>query len=64
MDTKAELVKLLSNSGTNEEAKLVLEFFIALVACNANVPLVLDTRDQMQKVEDQGPYYICEWIEL
>jgi hypothetical protein len=29
--TGAELVKFLRNSGTNEEAKPILEFFIALL---------------------------------
>jgi phospholipid-transporting ATPase len=55
-----ELVKLLRNSGTNEEqalslfctiAKPVLEFFIALAAYNTIVPLVLDTRDHKQKLK-------------
>jgi phospholipid-transporting ATPase len=50
--TDAQLVKLLRNSGTNEEAKPVLEFFIALAACNTIVPLVLDTRDHKQKLID------------
>jgi phospholipid-transporting ATPase len=49
--TGAELVKFLRNSGTNEEAKPILEFFIALPACNTTVPLVLDTRDHKQKLK-------------
>ncbi|GJN06307.1 hypothetical protein PR202_ga24024 [Eleusine coracana subsp. coracana] len=47
-----QLVKLLRNGGTNKEAKLVLEFFIALAACNTIVPLVLNTRDHKQKLID------------
>jgi phospholipid-transporting ATPase len=50
--TDAQLVKLLRNSGTNEEAKPVLEFFVSLAACNTIVPLVLDTRDHKQKLID------------
>ncbi|TVU22677.1 hypothetical protein EJB05_32392, partial [Eragrostis curvula] len=50
--TDPELLALLRNGGTNEEAKLVLEFFIALAACNTIVPLVLDTRDHKQKLID------------
>ncbi|CAO2192914.1 unnamed protein product [Urochloa humidicola] len=50
--TDARLVKLLRDSGKNEEAKLVLEFFLALAACNTIVPLVLDTRDYKQKLID------------
>ncbi|CAL4964168.1 unnamed protein product [Urochloa decumbens] len=50
--TDAQLVKLLRDSGKNEEAKLVLEFFLALAACNTIVPLVLDTRDYKQKLID------------
>ncbi|CAO2180256.1 unnamed protein product [Urochloa humidicola] len=50
--TDARLVKLLRDSGKNEEAKLVLEFFLALAACNTIVPLVLDTRDHKQKMID------------
>jgi phospholipid-transporting ATPase len=46
-----ELVKLLRNSGTNQEAKPILEFFIALAACNTKVPLVLDTRDHKEKLK-------------
>jgi phospholipid-transporting ATPase len=47
----AELVKLLRNSGTNEEMKHVLEVFIALAVCNTIVPVVLDTRDHKQKLK-------------
>jgi phospholipid-transporting ATPase len=47
----AEPVKLLRNSGTNEETKLVLEFGIALAVYNTIVPLVLDTRDHKQKLK-------------
>ncbi|KAJ1283330.1 hypothetical protein BS78_03G120100 [Paspalum vaginatum] len=50
--TDPQLVKLLRDSGTNEEAKHVLEFFIVLAACNTIVPLVLDTRDYKQKLID------------
>ncbi|CAO2162165.1 unnamed protein product [Urochloa humidicola] len=50
--TDARLMKLLRDSGKNEEAKLVLEFFLALAACNTIVPLVLDTRDHKQKMID------------
>ncbi|KAL6626374.1 hypothetical protein ACP70R_030100 [Stipagrostis hirtigluma subsp. patula] len=50
--TDPQLVKLLKDTGTNEEAKLVLEFFLALAACNTIVPLVLDTRDHKQKMID------------
>jgi phospholipid-transporting ATPase len=46
-----ELVKLLRNSGTNQEVKPILEFFIALAACNTKVPLVLDTRDHKEKLK-------------
>lgn len=50
--TDPQLVKLLRDSGSNEESKLVLEFFLALAACNTIVPLVLDTRDSKQKLID------------
>ncbi|KAF8724238.1 hypothetical protein HU200_021261 [Digitaria exilis] len=50
--TDPQLVKVLRDSGKNEEAKLVLEFFLALAACNTIVPLVLETRDCNQKLID------------
>ncbi|VAH76158.1 unnamed protein product [Triticum turgidum subsp. durum] len=50
--TDPQLLKLLNNDSSNEEAKLVLEFFLALAACNTIVPLVLDTRDPKQKLID------------
>ncbi|KAF7029325.1 hypothetical protein CFC21_041110 [Triticum aestivum] len=50
--TDPQLLKLLNNDSSNEEAKLVLEFFLALAACNTIVPLVLDTRDAKQKLID------------
>lgn len=50
--TDAQLLKLLNNDSSNEEAKLALEFFLALAACNTIVPLVLDTRDPRQKLID------------
>ncbi|KAE8811574.1 phospholipid-transporting ATPase 1-like [Hordeum vulgare] len=50
--TDPQLLKLLSNHSSNGEAKFVLEFFLALAACNTIVPLVLDTRDPRQKLID------------
>ncbi|KAF0917505.1 hypothetical protein E2562_020617 [Oryza meyeriana var. granulata] len=50
--TDPQLLKLLKGGGTDEETKLVLEFFLALAACNTIVPLVLDTRDSKQKLID------------
>ncbi|XP_052156599.1 phospholipid-transporting ATPase 1-like [Oryza glaberrima] len=50
--TDHRLLKLLRGGGTDEETKLVLEFFLALAACNTIVPLVLDTRDSKQKLID------------
>jgi phospholipid-transporting ATPase len=50
--TDPQLLKMLRNGGSNEEAKLVLHFFIALAACNTIVPLVLDTKDPRQKLID------------
>lgn len=50
--TDPRLLKLLRGGGTDEETKLVLEFFLALAACNTIVPLVLDTRDSKQKLID------------
>jgi phospholipid-transporting ATPase len=52
-----QLVKLSCNGGTNEEAKPILEFFIALAAFNTIMPLVMDTRDNKQKLIDyQGEF--------
>ncbi|CAM0880948.1 unnamed protein product [Alopecurus aequalis] len=50
--TDPQLMKMLRNGGTDEEAKLVLDFFLVLAACNTIVPLVLDTRDPKQKLID------------
>ena len=50
--TDPQLMKMLSNGGTNEELKRVLDFFLVLAACNTIVPLVLDTRDPRQKLID------------
>jgi len=50
--TDPQLLKMLRNGGTDEEAKLVLDFFLVLATCNTIVPLVLDTRDPRQKLID------------
>ncbi|KAK1664309.1 hypothetical protein QYE76_052468 [Lolium multiflorum] len=50
--TDPQLLKMLRNGGSDEEAKLVLDFFLALAACNTIVPLVLDTKDPRQKLID------------
>uniref|UniRef100_A0ACD5VMV4 Uncharacterized protein n=2 Tax=Avena sativa TaxID=4498 RepID=A0ACD5VMV4_AVESA len=50
--TDPQLLKMLRNGGTDEEAKVVLDFFLVLAACNTIVPLLLDTRDPRQKLID------------